>query len=178
MIPVDYPNTNGNGYWFRKMTGSAVTRTSDNSTDATEQCLSSCLIPAGIVQPNSIIKIWCYWSFSNNSSTGTTKNFAIRMDANPLSSPVSGATAIITSTATTNLTACQTSQFWFNNSVASQVILNSNGALGGIFSSNAERTTSVDFSVDRNICFNTNWSVNQAVSQTIKLAGWTVEVLR
>lgn len=176
--PIDWPNSTQGGYWFRKMSSSIVTRTSDNSTDATEQALDTCLIPAGVCTTSSIIRIWSIWGISNNSSTGTTKTIALRMDTNPISTPPSGGTAILTSNQTTNTSMTLTGQVQFNNSLAAQSMYNGNTGLGGASGTNAVLTRTVDFSVDRNITFCASWAINQAVSQTITLNGWIVEVFR
>ncbi len=174
--PIDYPNLNGSGVWVRKMNIAPVTRTSNNSTDATETALDTCYVPVGIVLPNSVIRIWSLWSFTNNNSS--TKTMAIRMDSDPISSPSSGGTAFLTSAQTTNLCQTLTTQAKFANSLASQYMINANASLGGTSNSNAVRNTTVDFSVPRNITFCVSWSANQAVTETCTLYGWVVEVIR
>lgn len=178
IAPVDWPNTGGNGYWWKKMTGTVVTRTSDNSTDATETALDACLIPTGVITSSSLIRIWSLWGLSNNSGTGTTKNLALRFDSNPISSPSSGGASLVSTSQTTNVAGTLVQEIWFGNSLASQYMLNGNASVGGTFNTNAILNRTVDFSVDRNITFCAAWALNQAVSQTITLNGWLVEVFR
>lgn len=160
------------------MTGTVVTRTSNNSTDATESALDSCLIPAGVIGANSIVRIYSLWGVSNNSATGTTKTITHRADTNPISSPSSGGTQLTQSSQTTNISGVLTTELWFGGSAASQYMLNGNGAIGGTFNTNAVLNRTVDFSTDRNITFCCAWAANQAVTQTFTLNGWLVEVFR
>lgn len=132
-----------------------VTRSSNNSTDATYLTLASVTVPGGTMNANGKIVIEQDWGYTSSAST---KN--LRIDW--------GGQWMTAAPATTTARSCFMLAIKNANSLVSQTALNSTA-----FGSGAAITTAVDTTQDVTIDFRCNWSANVA-SEQITLIGYSI----
>lgn len=132
-----------------------VTRSSNNSTDATYQTLASVTLPGGTMNLNGKIVIEQDWSYTNSANT---KNMRIDWGGNWM----------------TAASATTTAQSWLvlaiknANSLTSQIALNST-----TYGSGAALTAAVDTTQNVNIDFRCNWGAN-VIGESITLLGYSI----
>lgn len=145
-----------------KMTGDAVTRNSDNSTDAQWEAMDSFVIPGGLLGPSFRLMIQAVWSMT---SSANQKQMTARL----------GSQGLGIGSATTSVAASLQHQVWGRNSMTAQRVFN-NTSWHNAGTANAMIDTTEDMNQDQTIPIECRWVANVA-GESITLEDWFALVM-